>query len=392
MVNLLVNSLRIAINTAVVLTAIITQGLEYFAILKFTMEYEETIHIATKVQYLKLPITYSLFGLLTLFVLIYYVRRRYRLYQAIKRVPRELLYEESYRNHLKNLKLRCAIHNFIIIILGMELVRSIIYVIRFLPYYYYYFATPSKATEDLLGKVADISLLILDPITYTFVPLLSLLMKFLWLAYRHYDYKYTIIRWAWYMVLRTVLGISREFVPRYLSYGYSHTFLFFARTFFGFIFIFDFMQYVYYSRIFYLHLKSREKEIRLFYFDKKAYLDIRFTRIHFMVATILVGFALFFFTLSFSTSQLSHAMKDLFRTTTLLRSYWREIQGLGEYVVVFVSYPSASVCLFLFMINYFYMFVVIVYSSYRKRQKLLNINDYIKPIIQQYHETCYNHN
>ena len=166
------------------------------------MEYEKTIHIATKVQYLKLPITYSLFGLLTLFVLIYYIRRRYSLYQAIKRVPRELLYKESHRNHLKNLKLRCAIHNFIIIILALELVRSICYVIHFLPYYYYYFAIKSKATEHRLDQILDISLLILDPITYLFVPLLSLLMKFLWLAYNRYDYKCTIIRWTWYMVLR----------------------------------------------------------------------------------------------------------------------------------------------------------------------------------------------
>ena len=191
--------------------------------------------------------------------------------------------------------------------------------------------------------------------------------------------------------LRSILGISQEYVPRYLSYEYDHTFLFFAKSIFGFIFIFDFMQYVYYSRIFYLHLKSREKEIRLFYFDKKAYLDIRNTRIHFMVATILVGFALFFFTLSFSTTQLSHAMKDLFRTTTLLRSYWREVQVLSEYVVVFVSYPSASVCLFVFIINYLYMFVVIVHTSYRNRQKLSNINMYIKPIVQHYHETCHYH-
>ena len=35
----------------------------------------------------------------------------------------------------------------------------------------------------------------------------------------------------------------------------------------------DFIQFVYYARKFYLHLKSREKEILLFYFDKKAYLD-----------------------------------------------------------------------------------------------------------------------
>ena len=33
--------------------------------------------------------------------------------------------------------------------------------------------------------------------------------------------------------------------------------------------ILDFIQFAYYSRRLYLYLKSREKEIRLFYFDKR---------------------------------------------------------------------------------------------------------------------------
>ena len=57
---------------------------------------------------------------------------------------------------------------------------------------------------------------------------------------------------------------------------------------------------MYYAREFYLHLK--EKEIGLFYFDKKDYLDSEYLRIHFKIATILVGSALFFATLASSAN------------------------------------------------------------------------------------------
>ena len=40
---------------------------------------------------------------------------------------------------------------------------------------------------------------------YAFVPVLSMMMDFLWLAYRRYEYKYTMIRWAWYIVIRTLI-------------------------------------------------------------------------------------------------------------------------------------------------------------------------------------------
>ena len=56
---------------------------------------------------------YSLFSIifcvLALFVLVYYIRRRYKLYKEINRIPQELLIMESYRNHVKNLKIKCII-------------------------------------------------------------------------------------------------------------------------------------------------------------------------------------------------------------------------------------------------------------------------------------------
>ena len=58
--------------------------------------------------------------------------------------------------------------------------------------------------------------------------------------------------------------------------GYEDILYDLVNAFLGIFSIFDFIQFVYYARKFYLHLKSREKEIRLFYFDKKAYLDSKY--------------------------------------------------------------------------------------------------------------------
>ena len=64
-----------------------------------------------------------------------------------------------------------------------------------------------------------------------------------------------------------------------------------------FCILFDFIKYVYYSERLYSHLKSCEKEIRLFHFDKEAYIYNRWIRIHFLVGNILVTNAFFIFTL-----------------------------------------------------------------------------------------------
>ena len=124
---------------------------------------------------------------------------------------------------------------------------------------------------------------------FTYVPLLSLVMNFLWHVYRKYEYKYTMIRWTAYIIVRCLVVIL-----------YINVIPIKIRFFFTCFYIFDFIQYVYYSKRFYSHLKSREKEIRLFYFDKEAYLISRWIRIHFFVGNVLVTSALFLFTLGCS--------------------------------------------------------------------------------------------
>ena len=149
---------------------------------------------------------YSLFSIvfcvLALFVLVYYIRRRYKLYKEINIIPKVLLIIESYRNHLKNLKIKCIINNFIIVILLMEITEN-------LSQTHIFFLSAIKYFEKVPGfnfgsfrEVQKKFALFYKSIYYSLVPVLSLLMDFLWLAYRKYEYKYTIIIWIWYIVIR----------------------------------------------------------------------------------------------------------------------------------------------------------------------------------------------
>ena len=138
------------------------------------------------------------FCVLALFVLVYYIRRRYKLYKEIKRIPKNLLILEEYKNHLKNLKLKCIINNFIIAILLIEIVQNVCHFLIYFPAQIIDFVVESP----LYWELQYYSYLLFPTIRYSLVPVLSMMMDFLWLAYRKYEYKYTIIKWTWYIAIR----------------------------------------------------------------------------------------------------------------------------------------------------------------------------------------------
>ena len=327
-----------------------------------------------------------IFCVLVLFVLVYYIRRRYKLYKEIDRIPQELLIKETYSNHLKNLKIKCFINNFIIVILVIEFILNLYQFIYNFPYVINYFV--KDYNFNFFMEVGKYFNLVYISIYYSLVPVLSMMMDFLWLVYRKYEYKYTIIRWTWYIVIRILFVLlTQNAIPLSLHYQIIYHYL--DNVIYAIVPIIDLIQFVYYARKFYLHLKSREKEIQLFYFDKKAYLDSKYLRIHFKIATILVVNALFFSTLANSTV----ALCEIFE----IPDYYRILpQQLYENLLIiydcfgFISDLSYFISEVLFIFNYLYIFIVVVYKSYRDGQKLKNINDYIKPIMKQYHDDYYN--
>ena len=333
----------------------------------------------------------TIFCVLALFVLVYYIRRSYRLYKEINRIPQELLIMESYRNHLKNLKLKCIINHFIIVIVIMEFIQNFGRISFYVPYLIEPFVKEINSAP--LSEITNYSMLFTRPIYSSIVPVLTMVMDFLWLAYRKYEYKYSIIRWTWYIVIRTLVVFLAQYIAAnftFIPVDYQNIFFDLSNIVCGILSIIDLIQFVYYARKFYLHLKSREKEIRLFYFDKKAYLDSKYLRIHFKIATILVGIALFFSTVEatdnfiyifFGIPYYIHIPQQLYNTFfAIICNFYFDFIGNFSYLISQVF----------FIFNYLYIFIVVVYKSYRDRQKLKNINDYIKPIMKQYHDNYYN--
>ena len=327
------------------------------------------------------------FCVLALFALVYYIRRRYKLYKEIKRIPKNLLIKEEYKNHLKNLKLKCIINNFIIVILLIEIVQNVCQFLTYFPYKIIVFLKDSPLCLELQYY----SILLYPTIRYSLVPVLSMMMAFLWLAYRKYEYKYTIIRWTWYIVIRTfvLFIIQYSTLKNLIPLDYQTSYECFADILLLIFPIIDFIQFVYYARRFYLQLKSKEKEIRLFYFDKKAYLDSKYLRIHFKIATILVGIALFFYTLG-NANIIFNIFNVISFSTPVYQQLYNIFLTISIYFISYITGFSFLISEVLFMLNYLYIFIVVVYKSYRDKKKLENINDYIKPIVKKYHDDYYN--
>ena len=116
------------------------------------------------------------------------------------------------------------------------------------------------------------------------------------------------------------------------------------------------IQFVYYARKFYLHLKSREKEIRLFYFDKKAYLDSKYLRIHFKIATILVGIAIFFFNLG-STESMFDLFYDISYYISIPQQLYNIILTANEIFIGFIANFSFIISQLLFIFDYLCIFI-----------------------------------
>ena len=315
-----------------------------------------TVKIVEALIYSLLSLIFCLFAQ---FVLVYYIRRKYKLHKEINRIPQEMLIIECYRNHLKNLKLKCIINNFIIVILAIEISQNLSQFCNYSPYLIIYFIKEPTFSFSSILEFRRYSALFFVPIYYLPLPVLCMLMDFLWLAYRKYEYKYTIIRWIWYIVVRvlcTFLGYSAYFII--ISHDYKDMSNDLLNILCGILSIIDLIQYAYYARKFYLHLKSREKEIRLFYFDKKAYLDSKYLRIHFKIATILVGIAFFFLVLTKSVDLfiiLDHMpyyidippqLNDLFS----ILSYSTMISFLNLCFSILYHYLYLIICIYLLLL------------------------------------------
>ena len=322
----------------------------------------------------------------TLVVLVYYIRRRVKLHLEKRRLVADQLVIQEYKNYFMNLKITITITNLIILILILELVENLLLIQDLLAAILRHLIPGLQA--DYLTYTTPYVSTLLYAIRLTYVPLLSLVMNFLWLVYRKYKYKYTMIRWTVYIVMRGCVVCIWFQLLSYIDndyWGLASTMLY---IFIICNYIFDFIQYVYYSKRFYSHLKSREKEIRLFYFDKEAHIRSRWIRKHFFVGNILVTNALFIFTFGYSIFAI---LSVVYR---IARMFDRQSSSTVGYVTHSLDsdifFPLLVVYKVLLNLNYLYIITVLAYKSIRGRIKLYNVNKHIKPIVKVYHESVYN--
>ena len=331
------------------------------------------------------------FCLMTIAVIVYFIRIRYKLYREIRYVRGVLLFKESQKNNLKNLKIRAMITNAIIGVLILELLQNSSYAIFLLADWTLLFGYDIQKKFIFLFHIRYYIEFTVVPIRLSLVPILSMLMDFLWLVYRKFEFKHTITRWLAYILVRGTfiflchIPLSFYYQNQYNSLSSYYLEITLAYSLLvGFLYIYDFIQFVQLSRKFYLHLKSREKEILLFYFDRKAYLKAHFIRVQFKIATIMVVLSLFFFTFGYS---LWAYLTPSYSIIGVIQPQYGHILGIvSDYVFSYVCLPSVIIYKILISMNYLYILVVLAYSSCKKRQDLANINNRIRPIMRRYHD------
>ena len=313
-----------------------------------------------------------LFCVLAMIVLLYYVRRWYSLNVEMKTITPEQLWSDSYKNHLKNLKIKAMISKFVVIILTVEILKNFLSLMIYLLYWIFHIIT--FEIHWLLLNIESI-------FVFSYFPLLCLLLKVLWLAYVHFPYKYTIMRWTAYIVLRIV---AIYFIDKsQFIYDNNST----EQSIWSILYpsiqtviqVFDLVIYFKYSRRFYRHLKARELEARLFY-DKDNYIENRYIRFHFLIASIIVGIAFFFYIIKIVTFEFHRIVEVVYHILLDHSIKTFELKYISNAFLIIeffflVLYKSLQ------NLNYLYVFAVIVYKYCRQKRKLTNVNNKIHSLV-----------
>ena len=319
------------------------------------------------------------FCVLATIVLIYYVRRRYCLRVEINAISREKLWYLCYQNHVKNLKIKAMISDFIIIIVVLEIINN---ALNFNLIALDFRKDKHRLLQIVLTHLAETSRL-------CYVPLLCILLQVLWLSYIHSPYKYTIMKWLAYIVFRYV-ALYIVFVWAFM-YQSSYFIMFIEFLYMTVLQIFELLDlvcYLVYSRRFYTHLKSRELEAK-FFMEKHNYFESRYLRIHFKVATILVASALVIYYFPGIISRILSIIVTSIPSESIEVLRDSDLIPILEALVLTPMNGSVLLYRILINFNYLYVFFVILYKYCKKKQNHGRINDKIKPLVRDYQDSIY---
>ena len=324
-----------------------------------------------------LSFTTLLFSLLALAVFCHFLRRRYLLRGEIKNISKYDLMKPCYQNHLKNLQIKSMITNFVIIIVFVEFMFNLSLAGRALPKWKDTFNKENIFSFQDLKKAALTLRYIGIIAVYCHTAIPGLLLKVLLLAYLHCPYRYTVMRWSVYITVRCVVFVGSFFINSKIYTKELRS----LRDILGSVAFFaDFFTYIIYSRRFYLYLKSREKEARLFK-DRTTYLNERAICFHFKVTSILVTtglFALFIPTVIYPIISVPGIY---------IADYNKKTQAIMESTINAVLRIGIIIYSLVFILNYLYMISLVVGSYLMQKRGLVHVNKKIKPIITAYHKS-----
>ena len=221
----------------------------------------------------------------------------------------------------------------------------------------------------------------------SYIPILCVFVKVLWLVYLRSPYKYTVKKWIAYIVMKIIAVFIIDYIVSTTSkiiYSVDYNDESSSAMLQCFFMIFEFINFLVYSRRFYLLLKGIEIENKLS-IDRGKYLECRFIRIHFKVCTILVAIAF----LCRIISGLSVAR--VFAVQSTIFNIYPDIQLNPELKIILQNTDAIRIQLLyrLFSnLNYLYMFCVIL-LQYCKRRNNRNINDRIRPLVRAYQDKIF---
>ena len=313
------------------------------------------------------------FCLLASVILVYYIRRRYCLHLEINKISAENLWYANFQNHLKNLKIKATISNFVIIIIILEIVNNSSNAISLICI----FITSNEFLEKVIIHIALVSKL-------CYISLLSLLLQVMWLAYLHCPYTYTIKRWTAYILLR-LFAYYVVYCWRYVEDIVISEIFLYSSLLWGMLslfFILDLITYLRYSRKFYLHLKSRVLEAKL-YADRDKYLENKYVCIHFRVASIIVAVALI---ICIIVNVISFVIDDLMY---IYQPFDTPNNDQWEFYFLMALFPGSIgkvVYRTMMNLNYLYVTLVIIFKYCRQKRNLYKVNDRIRPLVRDYHD------
>ena len=307
----------------------------------------------------------------------------------IKAITVEQLWFRSYQNHLKNLRIKVMIANFVILILLVEIGTRVCFLFqnRCRLYVLLKLQVDTHCHTNcsimlFLNNVLNVSTM------ESYFPLLCLLVKVLWLVYLHSPYKYSVRNWTAYIMMKIIAVYVCDLLLPVISkfmYGYSVGRLIEIISIIvqSFFMIFEYITYLVYSRRFYLLLRGIEIESKLS-LDRSKYLESKFVRIHFKVCTILIAIAFLcriISGLSLIQSNVVQRIFTLFPDIKLGPALKILIQGVDEEKILLLYR-------FLSNLNYLYMFYVILLQYFKKRNNR-NINDKIKPLVRAHQDKIF---